>query len=641
MIKECIEIFQEELKKDPNLILKSYLPKDGKYILVTMKENEDWALSEPLTIKYDKKTKIIDGENSLNYDFIKYLDYHSNILDSNKSMDFKKLIQSSNYYSIFFKENIYPKEESAKIILSRIYELLDSGKFSLDKIDEEKSIFKEEIYAGLDFEDVEKFKKFFSSILRYFDTLKDPYTKYKDKESKVLYEENENILGIVNTEEVEKIRNWLIKNLDKFNLNPDNKTYFKIFFVYEDKEKTKRAYKREQERYLRSNSFNKNKYNKEIDGKIFGLSNNNMGLNEKKPYLSNFDRIINEPYLISTEDAEIQKTFFDYLDNLVRRQIYRVYFDIKREKILENDFDLNEDFKGYELFLYPDKNEAAILSYKQYTKNLFDIDITFKEYIKENYGKDAKEDDIKKQKSKYSYMTKRSDVMKNVDWVYFYNYFYKNRDSLENLNIKDGNLKLIIINHGQNALNFILNGKEKYFEKNLDSLMFDSIKYSLSNNYFNKAIAQFNYYLSFKDYFEKNIGGLFMTLQKDMKEKIRSGGNFEFESDEEFLFGIGQILRYLLDKSNIGDKNLTFIREYLDNDNQKKIVEKLKKLIFRYGHNIKVIKNSNLNGLISKVLSYEYKGKKVDDKYIICGFLDEVYIYNKKNNSEEKGNINE
>lgn len=641
MIKECIEIFQEELKKDPNLILKSYLPKDGKYILVTMKENEDWALSEPLTIKYDKKTKIIDGENSLNYDFIKYLDYHSNILDSNKSMDFKKLIQSSNYYSIFFKENIYPKEESAKIILSRIYELLDSGKFSLDKIDEEKSIFKEEIYAGLDFEDVEKFKKFFSSILRYFDTLKDPYTKYKDKESKVLYEENENILGIVNTEEVEKIRNWLIKNLDKFNLNPDNKTYFKIFFVYEDKEKTKRAYKREQERYLRSNSFNKNKYNKEIDGKIFGLSNNNMGLNEKKPYLSNFDRIINEPYLISTEDAEIQKTFFDYLDNLVRRQIYRVYFDIKREKILENDFDLNEDFKGYELFLYPDKNEAAILSYKQYTKNLFDIDITFKEYIKENYGKDAKEDDIKKQKSKYSYMTKRSDVMKNVDWVYFYNYFYKNRDSLENLNIKDGNLKLIIINHGQNALNFILNGKEKYFKKNLDSLMFDSIKYSLSNNYFNKAIAQFNYYLSFKDYFEKNIGGLFMTLQKDMKEKIRSGGNFEFESDEEFLFGIGQILRYLLDKSNIGDKNLTFIREYLDNDNPKEIVEKLKKLIFRYGHNIKVIKNSNLNGLISKVLSYEYKGKKVDDKYIICGFLDEVYIYNKKNNSEEKGNINE
>lgn len=641
MIKECIEIFQEELKKDPNLILKSYLPKDGKYILVTMKENEDWALSEPLTIKYDKKTKIIDGENSLNYDFIKYLDYYSNILDSNKSMDFKKLIQSSNYYSIFFKENIYPKEESAKIILSRIYELLDSGKFSLDKIDEEKSIFKEEIYAGLDFEDVEKFKKFFSSILRYFDTLKDPYTKYKDKESKVLYEENENILGIVNTEEVEKIRNWLIKNLDKFNLNPDNKTYFKIFFVYEDKEKTKRAYKREQERYLRSNSFNKNKYNKEIDGKIFGLSNNNMGLNEKKPYLSNFDRIINEPYLISTEDAEIQKTFFDYLDNLVRRQIYRVYFDIKREKILENDFDLNEDFKGYELFLYPDKNEAAILSYKQYTKNLFDIDITFKEYIKENYGKDAKEDDIKKQKSKYSYMTKRSDVMKNVDWVYFYNYFYKNRDSLENLNIKDGNLKLIIINHGQNALNFILNGKEKYFEKNLDSLMFDSIKYSLSNNYFNKAIAQFNYYLSFKDYFEKNIGGLFMTLQKDMKEKIRSGGNFEFESDEEFLFGIGQILRYLLDKSNIGDKNLTFIREYLDNDNPKKIVEKLKRLIVRYGHNIKVIKNSNLNGLISKVLSYEYKGKKVDDKYIICGFLDEVYIYNKKNNSEEKGNINE
>ncbi len=641
MIKECIEIFQEELKKDPNLILKSYLPKDGKYILVTMKENEDWALSEPLTIKYDKKTKIIDGENSLNYDFIKYLDYHSNILDSNKSMDFKKLIQSSNYYSIFFKENIYPKEESAKIILSRIYELLDSGKFSLDKIDEEKSIFKEEIYAGLDFEDVEKFKKFFSSILRYFDTLKDPYTKYKDKESKVLYEENENILGIVNTEEVEKIRNWLIKNLDKFNLNPDNKTYFKIFFVYEDKEKTKRAYKREQERYLRSNSFNKNKYNKEIDGKIFGLSNNNMGLNEKKPYLSNFDRIINEPYLISTEDAEIQKTFFDYLDNLVRRQIYRVYFDIKREKILENDFDLNEDFKGYELFLYPDKNEAAILSYKQYTKNLFDIDITFKEYIKENYGKDAKEDDIKKQKSKYSYMTKRSDVMKNVDWVYFYNYFYKNRDNLENLNIKDGNLKLIIINHGQNALNFILNGKEKYFEKNLGSLMFDSIKYSLSNNYFNKAIAQFNYYLSFKDYFEKNIGGLFMTLQKDMKEKIRSGGNFEFESDEEFLFGIGQILRYLLDKSNIGDKNLTFIREYLDNDNPKKIVEKLKRLIVRYGHNIKVIKNSNLNGLISKVLSYEYKGKKVDDKYIICGFLDEVYIYNKKNNSEEKGNINE
>lgn len=579
MLEECLEIFKKNLDQDPDMVLRGYIPKDGKYYLVTMKEEGPWELSPSFKIKYDKKEKKIENQ-PLNYSFIRDLDFYSNIINTQKPIDPKKSIHSSNYYSFFFKENSYE-----------------------DKVNKE-------------------------AIERYFLVLKNPLKKYKDKRAKRLYLENEEKLGPVNVEEAEKIEKWLIENIDKkelFDIDISSKDYFKIFFVYEDEKKTKKAYQREQDRYLLTNLFNKSKYNIEIDDMTFGVSNDNLGIDGKKPYLENLSRKVKQPYLISADTAKLQNLFFSFLSSSVKRGYKKIYFNTGNEEI---SFEKNKNFIGFELFLYPEKNEAAILDYNIYSNDFDDIEIQINQYIEEYLPENAKADDFSKREEKYGLVTEKKILLNKIDSVFFYNYYQRNKYNLDNLNIKELNFKMIILNYGKSLEFAIINNKNKEVVRILDRLLDDAIKYSLTNAYNTKAITQFNYYLSLKEYYE-NKEENYMDFQENMKKKLESAGEISLEDDEEILFALGQVLRKLLNYSNIGDKNLSFIRNFLDEQKTSKIIENLKHLLVTYAHNIST-KDVRFNRAVSQIMVYEFEKEKTDDKWIIAGFLDESYLYGKK-----------
>lgn len=579
MLEECLEIFKKNLDEDPDMVLRGYIPKDGKYYLVTMKEKGPWEVSPSFKIKYDKKEKKIENQ-PLNYSFIRDLDFNSNLLNMNKSIDNKKAIHSSNYYSFFFKENIYE-----------------------DKINKD-------------------------AIERYFSILKNPLKKYKDKNAKNLYLENEEKLGGVNVDEAEKIEKWIVENIDNkniFDIDTNSKDYFKIFFVYEDEEKTKKAYQREQDRYLLTNLFNKNKYNIEVNGKTFGVSDDNLGINDKKPYLENLSRKVKQPYLISADTAKLQNLFFSYLSSSVKRGYKRIYFNTGNKEI---SLEKNKNFIGFELFLYPEKNEAAILDYNIYSKDFDDIEIQISQYIEEYLPENAKAEDISKREEKYGLVTEKNTLLNKIDSVFFYNYYQRNKYNLENLNIKELNFKMIILNYGKSLEFAIVNNKNKEIVRILDRLLEDSIKYSLVNGYNTKAITQFNYYLSLKEYFEKKEEN-YMDFQENMKRKLESAGEISLEGDKEIFFAVGQVLRKLLNYSNIGDKNLTFIRNFLGGQKTSRIIENLEHLLVTYAHNISA-KDVRLNRAVSQILVHKFDNKKAEDRWIIAGFLEESYLYGKK-----------
>lgn len=579
MLEECLEIFKKNLDEDPGMVLRGYIPKDGKYYLITMKEKGPWEVSPSFKIKYDKKEKKIENQ-PLNYSFIRDLDFNSNLLNMNKSIDNKKAIHSSNYYSFFFKENIYE-----------------------DKINKD-------------------------AIERYFSILKNPLKKYKDKNAKNLYLENEEKLGGVNVDEAEKIEKWIVENIDNkniFDIDTSSKDYFKIFFVYEDEEKTKKAYQREQDRYLLTNLFNKNKYNIEVSGKTLGVSDDNLGINDKKPYLENLSRKVKQPYLISADVAKLQNLFFSYLSSSVKRGNNRIYFNTGNKEI---SFEKNKNFIGFELFLYPEKNEAAILDYNIYSKDFDDIEIQISQYIEEYLPENAKAEDISKREEKYGLVTEKNTLLNKIDSVFFYNYYQRNKYNLENLNIKELNFKMIILNYGKSLEFAIVNNKNKEIVRILDRLLEDSIKYSLLNDYKTKAITQFNYYLSLKEYFEKKEEN-YMDFQENMKRKLESAGEISLEGDKEIFFAVGQVLRKLLNYSNIGDKNLTFIRNFLGGQKTSRIIENLEHLLVTYAHNISA-KDVRLNRAVSQILVHKFDNKKAEDRWIIAGFLEESYLYGKK-----------
>ena len=81
---------------------------------------------------------------------------------------------------------------------------------------------------------------------------------------------------------------WIEDNVNENLLENDNKKdYLKIFFVEDDLEKSLELFRNEHKRYLIPNIFNSNDYNRKIGETIYGLSNNNMGLNSKKAFLEN------------------------------------------------------------------------------------------------------------------------------------------------------------------------------------------------------------------------------------------------------------------------------------------------------------------------------------------------------------------
>ncbi|MDC7956370.1 hypothetical protein PKF05_11090, partial [Fusobacterium simiae] len=277
MIDEALEVFKKIYDKEgEELVVNKHIPKDGTYILVNIKSGK---IIEKLNIFYDKKTKDIEGKYNQYYDYIRSFDYYSNLVDMNKPMDSKKTIHSNQIYSFFIKKDSIRENKLTKSI-------------------------------------IEGYKK----------NLLNPEEKYNSKEAKELYKNIAEKLPKIGKEIVDDIFLWVEDNVNKGLLEDNKKDYLKIFFVEDDLDKSLELFKNEHKRYLIPNIFNSNDYNKKVGETIYGLSNNNMGLNAKKMFLENKTRKIGTPYLVDTEEILLQYAFYNYLLPEVKQGNYFIYF---------------------------------------------------------------------------------------------------------------------------------------------------------------------------------------------------------------------------------------------------------------------------------------------------------------------------
>ena len=294
MVNDLLKIFRNAENMD-KAVLDNYIPKDGTYFRL----NKDNTM-ERLTVKRNQT------EQSELYQWFKEADYNSNLIDMNKPIDTTKKIHSNNYYTIFIKCDILPRIGSNK-----------------DKILTEEQL--EEV------------------ISHYFGIFLE---QTKDKKTEKIIEAIN--LQEINLEELEyckkRIKEAMPKIIQEIEDNElADKNYVKIFI-----EQNIEAYKREGKRYYYPRIFNKNDYNIEINGEIWGLSNNNMGLNSKKPYLELKTTKFKVPYRISLEEAFISKKFFEWINNLVDEEgktISNIYipidFKFTNTKVAESNIEDN------------------------------------------------------------------------------------------------------------------------------------------------------------------------------------------------------------------------------------------------------------------------------------------------------------
>lgn len=578
VLKECIEVFEHILSEEGmKMILDSYIPADGTYIIV----GKDGSISDPIDIKLDKKTNEMDRSNRYFTDICHY-DYNSQLISMNKPVDGKKIIHSNNYLSFWVKK-----------------ESIVSGKLT------------DEIIDG------------------YYDVLADPLEKKykKSKEASKIYQLFEETEGAVPKEEIEKNKLWIkehIYHLDDVDMN--RKDYLKIFF-----EADREIYEREGKRYFLPNIYNNNDYNVEIENKVYGLPDNNVGMNAKKPLLSIKTRKYAAPYLLDGYQVMRQKLFFDYLMNLASARKYHVYVDTELQRIeaCSNGQAPESVESGYYFRIKKGKNEAEIqtqdniVDYRQILKPPF--------YFQKIVGADYKK--YSAYFARYGEYGKRVDVGQLINEVFFSNYLAGNffLDANE-ININDGILKENVITARDAVFDWVYKGIDRSFSQIIDTVSLNLIKGALLNGYRERALWQFDLRYSFKVYFsgegEANMAETISKIRQSVEYKVLAKETIPLDNDDEYFYAVGQLAAFLVSLNKSKDKKQSLINPFMNVKSDKIIKDKVIQLYKKYNYALSD-SSKRVKNLLAMVVGYEPDGK-VDQEKIILGYACDNIVYMKE-----------
>jgi CRISPR-associated protein Csh1 len=596
MFEECLEVFKRELDYDNNLILDEYIPADGSYIIVDAKGK----IKNYQDIKLDKKKRGTSEavEKGSYFKEICFYDYHSKLISMNKPMDSKKVIHSNNYLSFAVKK---------ESITSKLTETI---------------------------------------IDNYYDTLKNPLeAKYKkSKEASKIYQKFEEEYAPVNIEILEKCRSWIkqhIFSIDKLiNIDLKKKDYLKIFFEVfeadeEDNKKNKELFIQEDNRYIFPSIYNSNDYNVEVNGKIQGIPDNNMGMNAKKPFLAIKTRKTPAAYLVDINKAILQKQFFEYLMNFAANGKNNIYIDTKNYRIKAySDQDERDDFdemaSGYYLRIQKGKEleiqiQDNIVDYQNRLKTNF-------EYMK-FISIDIKGDKLPEFAKKYGVYDKRTSVGTLINEIFFSKFLRTNYFiDVNDMSIKDSVLRQNIIMYRNIIFDWVYKGIDNNFSKAEEKFALDLIKNSIRNEdkYNLRPKSQLNLHWSLKDYFlkmKKEQGGKTMAdiatkIRTSIKDKVMSKEEVVMPSDDkEYYYAVGQLLSYFIFKSRAGKRMQSMINPVLNAKRDNIIKMRLFQLYKKYNYDIS-IHNYNMKKLYAMILGYKPQNK-VNQEMILFGYLDE------------------
>ena len=592
MLQEAMEVFQIMLQeKGERIITDAYIPKDGTYRLIVMKD-DGWVIKDPVDIIFNKKTNTVDISNDMDYLLIQELDYKSKLLEMNKPIDPKKVIHSNNYLSLAVKK-----------------ESVTSGKLS------------EEI------------------IQQYYEILRNPNKKYEKKtQARALYHVAEERLGQPDIEAIDKIEKFILANKQDIwkDINLEKKNYVKLFFVYQEENKTKEIYKIESERYLIPNIYNNNNFNMEFEKGIVGLPNDNMGMNSKKPYLENKTRKVKVPYLLDQESALLQSKFFDYLFGQVSKKRFHIYVDNIDKKICSyTNKDKPEDIvSGYYLRCRMGKAGAEICEADVIThyKTKLEPGLVLKNYI------EIPEERIEKSKIHYDEAIEDQWVIMDLINGIFFEGKLKNNffTDAKDMNIYDDCLKQSILKSRNILANWFWRGEQNQLVKILDDVSLALIKNSILNDETFAAQRKFNLRWSLLEYLDDQEVGVHMSeIRNQLREHINVAKDVEWDfiSDEEYSYAVGQAVSYLLHLSKANNKTESYVNPFFNAKNSKVIKQRLLRMYKKYNYQIIHINGGRNAQLLSHVM--EYEPKEIKHELIMAGFTAPSLMYEKKTDDED------
>jgi CRISPR-associated protein Csh1 len=592
MINECLAVFGEMLQeKTDKLIMDTHVPKDGTYLIMKYQRGEFVLQDAPINLMLDKKSKEMQGRDYY-YTDIQAWDYYSQLLEMNKRMDNAKIIHSNNYLAFFVKKENLIRKKLTKNIINDYYKILEN-----------------------------------------------PYLKYKDSKRKEIYQQIESQIGTPDSKYIHYIKDWVLEHIfqvEQYGVNLEEKNYLKIFFILGEKQKDLELFQKENKRYLLPNIYNKNDFNVKINGEIYGLPNNNMGMNTNKPYLENKTRKITVPYLLNSNDVLLQKNFFDYLSNMACIRYNNIYIDYDKKNItaFPDGKYPDCDFIGGYMRIKKAKTEVEIIRlepsiiYRDKLQknfkylNYLQLDMDNPKIQIEGYGKK---------------ISRKRQLLDLLDDIIFSKYLINNFDTEPGALPKvDARLKQSILLGREVINNWFNKGIDIGIESILKKIAITLTLNSIAKGNELRSKHQFNFYYSLLDYY--NEGGMTMTDRTEevsnlVRNKINQKEDTSFSKDMEYYYGVGQLINYFLSLSQTKNKTLSLANPFFDCKNNSILREKLFRTYRKYNYNMGLY-SSRVKRLYAMIVGYN-ASQTIDRDFMLYGFLSNSLVYEKNENKKE------
>lgn len=582
-----------ELERKTKLLVDNYIPANGTYMLINIDKN--FQCDYTLEIGFNEKTRELKGKTDRRYNYIRYLDYNSKLISTQKPIDIKKIIHSNQIYSFWIKKESIPKEKSISSFLNSKKEHINA--------------------KGI--------------VDGYYNTLAKPEIKYKNRKTKELYEQALRELEVPDIETLEKIHAWIkawLEDPSMISIDLSGKDYLKLFFVYDDERKTKELFEKENRRYIIPKIYNNNDYNVTVGNTILGMPNNNINMNDKKPFLENKNRKTPAPYLMDMNRAILQSQFFDYLWGHACKKNVNVYIDFENE-VIKAIPDKAEDVPQV-------KNGLYLRIKKGKEVEILDSDVVIN--LNSNLKKPFYFKRIIKclgDEKQYGEYNKTTQLATVVDEVFFdkclgFNYF---TDPLD-LSQMDGGLKYILLTYRSRLFAWLYRTPQCDMGNMISDMALRLIKNKIADGYFASAGRQLNLLLSLQDYFNNNSEKeeLMGSIQEDFKTHIDMlKEDWEF-SDSEYYYAVGQMISYFLSLSKSAKKPLSMANQFLNANSDYLIKEKLSQMFIRYNYAIDAERDIRAKNVINHIMTYEPECKKVMQRELIAGLTASSAFYMKK-----------
>lgn len=646
MIREIINFTENLIEDIPDIMQWKVQPSKGLHVFIDVDENGQW-INQNLQkgVDYD----YYDGKNQdipLWNEFIRYQEV-SDYITMNKvqKFDSKQKIHSCSPFAVAFNFNFNDDDKKALGIKKwkKGEKPTDDEKKQNDNLIRSKriEIVLERLVeyqknaSKMFFGDKKDYTKlldtFYSKIPDFFSQIQNipEYSTLIDKDYLRIY------LRTVPCDEQKRYYSEYYKseifNDEKLTINDLGIIGFQTTFADKKtflKHKTSSLIKGINQRFSREDALMLNNFEKLIKRKSKCLPNPLPIVIDKRELNKEIVKIFNEenepPSYRQLLIKLFEKTNEKYLPNY-----YLINYSNTKDGLVINDIDFVPLFRFY----VESNNEI---------QNLTNVGAANKEKIFEPFPKERLSTIFDFERIVVREIFNNSFV-KIKDDKYTTNYF----GEIDPQYVSGGNvIYQQIMKYRKAFYDYIYKSKQNA----IDTIMFDDMMYNsiLSNiqndevngrfEWNNTIKKKLNIWFSLYNLFNNNLKENNMASKvTDLMSKMSSvaKGETNFETPEEFAFGAGQIVSYLIDRSVAANKTYAMLEPYLQKSKSNQLQDAIAQTIAVYKHDINVYKGK-FERLAAQVLTDNSEVEmKPLLKYFLAGCFCPCVIYESEKNKEK------